>query len=74
MKPVLTYGMSKDSPFHTAFTKEHPSTKQLLDYNEKRKSSKSRHVSHPKQFTNLMRQGLSKEMQVQVANHYNAVL
>ena len=27
MKPTLTYGMSKDSPFHSAYTKDHPLTK-----------------------------------------------
>ena len=74
MKPVLTYGMSKDSPFHSGYTKNHPSTKQLLDYGEKRQSSNLEHVKHPKLFMTIMRQGVSKEMQQQVANHYNATL
>lgn len=35
MKPTMRYGLSKDSPFHTVYTKHHPSTKQLQDYDEK---------------------------------------
>ena len=62
MKPVFTYGMSKDSPFRNAYTKEHPLTKQLLDDGAKRASRKIEHVKHPKLFTTIMRQGLSKEM------------
>ena len=31
-------GMSKDSPFHTTgYTKTHPSSKQILDYGDKKK-------------------------------------
>ena len=39
-KPLLTQfkdGMSKDSPFHTQFSKVHPGTKQLLDYGENKR-------------------------------------
>ena len=36
LNPTLKVGMSKDSPFHTGYTKTHPSTKQLLDYGEGR--------------------------------------
>ena len=54
MQPVRTYGMSKDSPFHTAYTRDHPSTKQLLDYGDRRKSSNLDHVKHPKLFMTIM--------------------
>jgi len=43
IKPILKSGMSVDSPFHTKLTFVHPSTKQLLDYNESRRESLNVH-------------------------------
>ena len=34
----LKDGMSKDFPFVSKYTKEHPSTKQLLDYGQNKRS------------------------------------
>ena len=64
--------MSKDSPFHmtSGYTKTHPSTKQLLDYGNKRPQKIEGDISklpldkqielyqsqkQPKMFTNIMR-------------------
>ena len=55
MRPEHKYGMSKDSPFHNAYTQDHPLTKQLLGYGEKRRSTDLNTVKHPKMFLNIMR-------------------
>ena len=39
LNPTLKLGMSKDSPFHSSYTKTHPATKKLLDYPEPKKSN-----------------------------------
>ena len=39
MQRTLTYGQSKDSPFRSAYTIEHPSTKQLLDFGNSNKET-----------------------------------
>lgn len=76
MKPTLKYGMSVDSPFHSAFTKTHPATKKLQDYGDVRKSLPCNidklpideqmkaysAMIKPKMFTNIMREGLSKDV------------
>ena len=36
LNTTLKVGMSKDSPFHTGYTSTHPSTKQLLDYGQRK--------------------------------------
>ena len=66
--------MSKDSPFHTANSINHPLTKQLLDYNEPRRGSDLSKVKHPKMFINIMRQGKSREVQDRESAHYNVGL
>jgi len=37
IKSVIKYGMSKDSPFLTKYTYEHPSTLKILDYDSMNK-------------------------------------
>ena len=39
LNPVAKYGVSVDSPFKNQYNKDHPSTKQLLDYNENKRTS-----------------------------------
>ena len=36
LNTTLKVGMSKDSPFHSNYTSTHPSTKQLLDYGQRK--------------------------------------
>ena len=93
LNPTLTIGMSKDSPFHmhSGYTKTHPSTKQLLDYGDKKRQPAPcatvvsklpveqqilayESSKQPKMFTNIMREGMSKEMQVKISNHFNQKL
>ena len=39
LNPVAKYGVSRDSPFKNEYTTDHPSTKQLLDYNDKKRTA-----------------------------------
>ena len=44
----------------------------MMDYGDTPGSSAGlRKIKHPKMFLNIMRQGLSKEMQETVSTHYN---
>ena len=98
MNAVARYGVSRDSPFKNEFTTDHPSTKQLLDYNDGKRpvmtadqrarisklpidqqiAAYSKHKiynnPHPKMFTNIMRQGMSKDKQMEFDNYYNTAL
>ena len=83
--------MSKDSPFHLngSYTTIHPSSKQILDYNESKRRQLPRNMIDlsperqveaynrakvPKMFTSILNQGMEKEMQIKLRNHFNVGL